>query len=56
MDNNHPRQVCKSEVVKISGYATVAILRTNMESLLETGHGKILDSVKKSYKNVNCEH
>jgi len=27
-----------------------------MESLSETGHGKILDSVKKSYKNVKCEH
>jgi len=41
-----------TEVVKIHGYATVGILSTSMESLPETGHGEIGDSVKKSYKNV----
>ena len=46
--------LCNTEVVKIPGYATIGILSTGMESLPETGHGKIGGSVKKSYRHVKC--
>src|SRR6218665_3691894 len=50
-DNSYQRQGYNTKVVQNTGYATVGILHPGMESVPETGYGKIGESAKKSHKN-----